>query len=242
MSFDRNQDGKVSTEELSERMRTIVARGDTGGDDALDAGEIRAVAAPGARKVGLSGNYSFGDLSGMPIRTRIANALEDLCLPAGVSEEAFRIGEAYADEVEDAALAKLRDVVAPMLTETQLAEFEASVKSPGASGVFIKMSTQNGTVQQAAIVTAVSMTQLRRYQLSGEQQKAAMAAMAAFNTDRQLDDARRAVLMTRFEGVLGDVERDDLHAALARRPLVKNTPGKNSGFILQSVGTVRLVH
>src|SRR5688572_4112129 len=186
MSFDRDQDGKVSTEELSERMRTIVARGDTGGDGALDAAEIRAVAAPGARKVGSAGNYSFGDLTGVPIRTRIANALVDLCLPAGVSEEATRIADAYASEVEDAALAKLRDVVAPMLTEAQLAEFEASAKSPGASGVFVTMSTQNGTVQQAAAVTAVSMMQLRRYQLSGEQQKAAMAAMAAFNTDRQL--------------------------------------------------------
>src|SRR5688500_2174104 len=143
MSFDRNQDGKVSTEELSERMRTIVARGDTGGDGALDAGEIRAVAAPGAREVGSGGNYSFGDLTGVSISTRIANALVDLCLPAGVSEEVSRIGEEYAGEVENAALAKLRDVIAPMLTEAQLAEFEASVKSPGASGVFIKTSTQN---------------------------------------------------------------------------------------------------
>lgn len=240
MSFDRNQDGKVSAEELSERMRTIVARGDTGGDGALDAGEIRAVAAPGARKVGSVGNYNFGDLTGLPIRTRIANALKDLCLPAGVSEEAFRIGETYAGEVEDAALAKLRDVVAPMLTEAQLAEFEASVKSPGASGVMIKMLTQNGAVQEATIATAFSMLQLRRYKLSAEQQKAAMAAMSAFNADRQLDDARRSVLTTRFEGVLSDVERDDLQAALTRRPLVKNAPGKNSGFILQSDGTASL--
>jgi hypothetical protein len=238
MSFDRNQDGKVSAEELSERMRTIVARGDTGGDGALDAGEIRAVAAPGARKVGSVGSYSFGDLTAVPIRTRIANALVDLCLPAGVSEEASRIGEAYAKEVEDTALARLRDVVAPMLTEEQLAEFEASVKSPGASGVFVKMATQNGAVQQALAVTAVSMMQLRRYQLSGEQQKAAMAAMAAFNTNRQLDNARQAVLMTRFEGVLSDVERDDLQAALTRRPLVKNAPGKNAGIVFRSVGSL----
>jgi hypothetical protein len=217
-------------------MRTIVARGDTGGDGALDAGEIRAVAEPGARKVGSVGNYSFGDLTGVPIRTRIANALEDLCLPVGVSEAASRIGESYADEIEAAALAKLRDVVGPMLTETQQAEFEASVKSPGASGALIRMSTQNGAVRQMAIVTAASMTQLRQYHLSSEQQRAAMTAVAAFNTDRQLDDARRSVLMTRFEGVLSNVERDDLEAALTRRPIVKNAPGKNANIVLQSVG------
>src|SRR6187401_561654 len=62
MSFDRNQDGKVSTDELSERMRTVVARADRSGDGALDAGEIRAAGAPAARQVVSGGNYSFGDM------------------------------------------------------------------------------------------------------------------------------------------------------------------------------------
>jgi hypothetical protein len=74
MSFDRNQDGKVSTDELSERMRTIVARGDTGGDG-LYAGDTGRRGG-GGTKGRSSGNYSFGDLSGV-IGTRIANAIAD---------------------------------------------------------------------------------------------------------------------------------------------------------------------
>jgi hypothetical protein len=232
MSFDRNEDGRVSSDELTERMRPVVARADTSGDGAIDAAEIRAVAAPAGRKGGSGANYSFGDMVGLPILTRIANAIQDLCLPAAIGEQASRIGEKYAREVEDAAFAKLREAVAPMLTETQLAEFEASVKSPGASLVIVSTSTPGrGPLQEVVVISGVP-TLLRRYELPAQQQNAVRAAILAFNGDRQLDDARRSALMMRFEGVLSDAERDDLQAALARRPLVKNTPGRISGFVL----------
>jgi hypothetical protein len=242
MSFDRNQDGRVSSDELSERMRAVVARADGNGDGALDAAEVRAVAAaPGTRKVGLGGNYGFGDIGAVPMRTRIANAIEDLRLPAAVSEQARQIGETYASEVEAASLAKLREVVAPMLTEAQLAEFEASAKAPGAGGGVIR-SIQNGpTVQETVVFSSLPMMRLSRLQLSVEQQRIAMTALSAFHADRQLDDVRRSALMTRYEGVLSDGEREDLQAALARRPLVKNAPVREVAVRSQSVENLRIV-
>jgi hypothetical protein len=247
MSFDRDQDGKVSTDELSERMRAVVARADRNGDGAVDAAEVRAVAAaPVGRTTGLGGIYTFGDVVGVPVRTQIANAIEDMRLPAVLSEQASEIGAAYAREVEDEALVRLREAVGPMLTDAQLAEFEASVKVPSATGGFclcqssetaapmassmvIRMSTQSSSLaREVVMVAALPMLQLSRYDLSAGQKKTAMAALAAFNAERQLDDARRSALMTRLEGLLSDGEREDLQAALARRPLVKNTPVKEA--------------
>jgi hypothetical protein len=57
-----------------------------------------------------------------------------------------------------------------MLTEAQLAEFEASVKSPGASGGVFRISTLNsGTVQEVMLASSLTMRQLNNYQLSAEQ-------------------------------------------------------------------------
>jgi hypothetical protein len=237
MSFDRNQDGRISPEELVDRMRPVVGRGDTSGDGMLDAAEIRAVAeVPGARKVGTGGSYTFGDVVGVPIRTRIANAIDDLRLPAAVGEHAGQIGETYARDVETAALATLRQTVAPMLTAAQLAEFEASAIAPGTARVFSMTTRTDGTVQDMVVVPAVQMQQLSRYQLSADQKRTAMAALLAYNADRQLDEARRSTLMTLFDGVLTDIEREDLDAALARRPLVKNTPVNGMVFAIQTMG------
>jgi hypothetical protein len=44
MSFDKNKDGKVTADELPERMRFLIALGDTNKDGALDKDEIRKLA------------------------------------------------------------------------------------------------------------------------------------------------------------------------------------------------------
>src|SRR5438046_7569970 len=49
MSFDKNKDGKVTKDELPERMQDLIARGDTNKDDALDNAEIKKLAADLAR-------------------------------------------------------------------------------------------------------------------------------------------------------------------------------------------------
>lgn len=45
LSFDKNQDEKVTREELPERMLNLMAQGDTNHDDVLDKTELRALAA-----------------------------------------------------------------------------------------------------------------------------------------------------------------------------------------------------
>jgi hypothetical protein len=76
MTFDQNTDGRVAIGELSERMRPLVARGDTNGDEALDPNEIYQLAHAPARQVvrvfGSSGGYSFGDDVGL--RCRLSGA------------------------------------------------------------------------------------------------------------------------------------------------------------------------
>src|SRR5215472_9363804 len=48
MAFDKNKDGKVTRDELPERMHDLIIRGDTNKDGALDRDEIRRLAtAPG---------------------------------------------------------------------------------------------------------------------------------------------------------------------------------------------------
>ena len=45
MAFDKNKDGKVTKDELPERMHDLIARGDTNKDGALDRDEIQKLAA-----------------------------------------------------------------------------------------------------------------------------------------------------------------------------------------------------
>jgi len=45
MSFDKNKDGKVSKDELPERMQSIITRGDTDKDGAISRDELVKVAA-----------------------------------------------------------------------------------------------------------------------------------------------------------------------------------------------------
>ena len=102
------------------------------GDGALDAAEIRSLAeSPQFVQTAFRnlqvGGYGFGDTGALSTRTHIENTIEDLRLAPQANQEAKRIGAAFADELEGTALANLKRVVAPMLTEPQLAEFERNL-------------------------------------------------------------------------------------------------------------------
>src|SRR5205807_10354311 len=45
MSFDKNKDGKITKDELPERMHDLITKGDTNKDGALDRDEIKKLAA-----------------------------------------------------------------------------------------------------------------------------------------------------------------------------------------------------
>src|SRR5439155_20703498 len=49
LSFDKNKDGKITKDELPERMQDLIAKGDTNKDGALDRDELRQLAADLAR-------------------------------------------------------------------------------------------------------------------------------------------------------------------------------------------------
>jgi hypothetical protein len=49
MSFDKNKDGKITKDELPERMQFLIERGDTNKDGALDRDEVKKLAADLAR-------------------------------------------------------------------------------------------------------------------------------------------------------------------------------------------------
>jgi hypothetical protein len=64
LSFDKNKDGKVTKEELPERMQNLIEKGDTNKDGALDPAEIKALAAK-LRREGLPAGFDgFGGFGG----------------------------------------------------------------------------------------------------------------------------------------------------------------------------------
>jgi hypothetical protein len=74
MAFDKNKDGKVTRDELPERMHHLIAQGDTNKDGALDRDEIKklvttraaAPGGPGAIGFGVGGGLRVGPGPGRP--------------------------------------------------------------------------------------------------------------------------------------------------------------------------------
>ncbi len=77
MAFDKNDDGKITLDELPERMQHLIAMGDVNKDGSLDKEEVRKLAtameaftgltAPGdAKGFGPKGGFGFGGPKGGP--------------------------------------------------------------------------------------------------------------------------------------------------------------------------------
>ena len=60
-----------------------------------------------------------------------------------------------------------------------------------------------------------------KFGLPGERGGEAVAAVERFKAEMRPDDAERAALLDQMAGILTEQERQDLEAALTRRPLVK---------------------
>ena len=227
MLFDRNGDGFVEVSELSERMQPLVAKGDRGGDGALDAAEIRSLTASTQQlRSQFGGSYGFGDSLGQTSRMHIDNTIDDLRLASAANEEAKRIATAFADELEATALANFRSAMEPILTAEQLAAFEADLTRGGGIGVFASQSGTGPDIQRLVIRMeggGFNVVQRATHRLNADQMKPLVTASARFQKDMQLDDARRTALVDRLSGILTSEERDDFSAALARRPLVKRS-------------------
>jgi len=224
MTFDRDRDGRVATGELSERMQGLVVRGDRSGDGALDEPEIRLLATAQQFSVRSlqGGGYGFGDTT-FSSRTHIENSIDDLRLAPNARAEAKRIALAFVDEFEAAASANLRKALAPVITERQLVQLEASLKRAGIPVVMTTTRPNAAAPIPAAPTSAAAKTVVRERLLQAEQLKVVAAAADAFRAEQQFDETHRIQLVARLSSVLTAEESDNLNAALARRPLIKKS-------------------
>jgi len=235
MTFDHNNDGRVAIGELSERMRPVVARGDTNGDGALDRNELQALAvaplsvAPvqAGRVFGQAGGYSFGDDAGLSSRTHIEGALEDLRLASDKKERALPIVRAYVDTVEQAAKAELSNQMEPLLSAQQLAAFTNALNA-GPSRQFT-LRTNTGESQVIRMNTGGADLSRRvdalNMGLSASQNDQVHKAIEQFKTRIRLgEESDRSGLLAQLKEILSDEERDNYGAALSRRPVVANGP------------------
>jgi hypothetical protein len=110
MSFDKNNDGKITADELPERMQHLIALGDTNKDGALDRDEIRKLAATleafvgfagGGPPDGKKGDGPKGFKGGGPKGGNEAlRALDDLNITGKTRDKADRLVRTYQDKLK----------------------------------------------------------------------------------------------------------------------------------------------
>jgi hypothetical protein len=151
MSFDKNKDGKVTKDELPERMHHLLELGDTNKDGALDKDEIRKLATR------LAGTTVAGRLVG-PVRVdagpgpaprarggfgvggairpggdAVEGVVDDLKLPARKKEQAMAAVKAHQEKVYrllGQARAELLEKMKEILSEEEFENFRAALDRP----------------------------------------------------------------------------------------------------------------
>jgi hypothetical protein len=231
MTFDRNQDGLVASDELLDRMRHLVERGDADGNGALDGNELRTLASRPPAPVTVTGfpfggNYGFADefdVSFSSSRSHIEGAIEDLRLDGPVEQRALAVATAFADALEDSAAATLLDELDDLLTADQVADFSEALENQGTNGhtmTHVKDVTLTAGRRIAFLGTDLAH-RLDQYGLAPQQKSAARAAVERYKARLRPGEVERSLLLDRLQDVLSDEARDDLRAALERRPVVQ---------------------
>lgn len=112
MSFDKNGDGKITIDELPERMQHLIALGDLNKDGALDKAEIQKLATTLESFAGLTGGGNgpgFGQKGGGPKGDgfkgakgpagEVLRALDDLDLRGKTKDKAQSIATAHQEKL-----------------------------------------------------------------------------------------------------------------------------------------------
>jgi hypothetical protein len=246
MVFDRDHDGKIARDELSERMQPLMILGDRNVDGVLDEGEIRAVAAsPSApqtfRGFPGSGGYGFGDQPGTSSRLHFEGALDDLRLAGATREQAQAIVKRFVDAIESTASSNLLTQMESVLTPAQLAEFSAALERQRRP---LTVRTSNDSTPHVMFISMDLPRFIRKYALPPAENQLALAAIEKFNAEFRPGPAERAELVEQMKGILSDEERDNFRAALDRRPLSKGglvmgiSGGVVGGVVGSAVGSV----
>jgi hypothetical protein len=143
MAFDKNKDGKVSKDELPERMQFLIELGDADKDGALDRDEIRKLVSsrattPGVFPVG-GFRTSFGPGPG-PGPGAIEGVVDDLKLSGKKKDQAMAVVKAHEENVRKAmeqARAELLEKMKEILNEEELQDFKAALDRPRGATVFV---------------------------------------------------------------------------------------------------------
>ena len=125
MAFDKNKDGKITKDELPERMQFLIDLGDTNKDGALDRDEIKKLAASRAtvrRRVG----PDFAPLG-------IERIVDDLKLSGNKKDRALAAVKAHEEKVRkltEQARAELLRNMKEILNEDEWKDFKAALDRP----------------------------------------------------------------------------------------------------------------
>jgi Spy/CpxP family protein refolding chaperone len=139
MSFDKNKDGKVSRDELPERMHYLIERGDTNKDGALDREEVKALVDrldrngpardPGPPPPGPGGPP--------PGPGALERTLDELKLTDEQKTRADRIVRAHHEQVRKVLEQSRQDLLKQMkevLDQEQFKEFEKALENQRPGG------------------------------------------------------------------------------------------------------------
>jgi EF hand len=147
-SFDKNKDGKVTKDELPERLHDLIARGDTNKDGALDQDEIKKLPSTpneaGGRGFGFGGpirkdvrvesGVVVGPGPGAPgPEADMAGVVEDMKLPGQKKDQALAAVKAHHDNVRkllEQSRAELMQKMKEILSEEELKDFQAALDRP----------------------------------------------------------------------------------------------------------------
>jgi hypothetical protein len=160
MAFDKNKDGKVTRDELPERMQFLIELGDTNKDGALDKDEIKKLATTRATTPGGFGAGGFGAggfaISGFrvgpgpgagPRPDVIEGVVDDLKLSGKKKDQAMAAVKAQQENVRklmDQARAELLQKMKEILSEEEFKDFEAALDRPRGGTVFVAPAAPQG--------------------------------------------------------------------------------------------------
>jgi hypothetical protein len=171
MAFDKNKDGKVTKDELPERMQFLIKLGDTNKDGALDKDEIRKLVAALATTPTGFGNGGFrpdfGPGPGAAGGIRVGGALppgpdsiegivEDLKLPdkkKGRALAAVKAHEEHVAKLMEQARAELLQKMKKILSAEEFEDFKAALNRPRGGTLFLNLgldAPRPGNVERRA--------------------------------------------------------------------------------------------
>jgi hypothetical protein len=151
LAFDKNNDGKITADELPERMQHLIALGDINKDGALDKEEIQKLATTLEAFAGLAGNGGpggpppgvlakdgpkGGPPKGGPFRgaaNDVQRTLDDLNVSGPVRDKADRALRAHQDKIrrfEELARAELIMQMKDVLNEEDYRVFKSALDRP----------------------------------------------------------------------------------------------------------------